>query len=160
SSPHVNSRSSMRVSSRTSRHAAAIGSSPGSTTPFGKSQFRYARSIRNNQSTDPRRRTTTPAESRCSRLFPDSCLSAAMGADYTDVSDPLRLRIHHAARPFLHDLRQPDRLRQYLLRIEVSRADLRLIEVLPRRPPPRGGNRGRLRKQPTAGHQPAESEIR
>src|SRR5580700_3403636 len=45
--PQSKEMSSSAVSSRTSRTAASIGSSPGSTRPFGKSQFRKARSSRN-----------------------------------------------------------------------------------------------------------------
>src|SRR5690348_14024788 len=51
------------VSSSTSLRAAASGSSPGSTSPFGKSQLRYARSISHRHPPLRRRTITIPAAS-------------------------------------------------------------------------------------------------
>src|SRR5258706_14820673 len=56
--------SSKVVSSRTSRTAASMGDSPGSTRPLGKSQLRYARSSKNFNSRSSTLTTTTPADIR------------------------------------------------------------------------------------------------
>src|ERR1700722_7857280 len=63
SMPQSNEMSSSVVSSRTSRSAASMGSSPASTRPLGKSQFRYARSNKNLSFRATTLTTTTPADS-------------------------------------------------------------------------------------------------
>src|SRR6202051_5057616 len=62
--PQSKEMSSKVVSSRTSRTAASMGDSPGSTKPFGKSQLRYARSSKNFNFLSSTLTTTTPADIR------------------------------------------------------------------------------------------------
>src|SRR5260221_14134249 len=62
--PQSKEMSSKVVSSRTSRTAASMGDSPGSTKPFGKSQLRYARSSKNFNFRSSTLTTTTPADIR------------------------------------------------------------------------------------------------
>src|SRR5580692_13218746 len=62
SSPQSKEMSSNVVSSRTSRTAASIGSSPRSTSPLGKSQFRYARNRRYLSFRSTKLTTTTPED--------------------------------------------------------------------------------------------------
>src|ERR1700721_2584117 len=69
--PQSKDRSSSVVSSRTSRKAASIGSSPASTRPLGKSQLRYARSSRYLSFRSARLTTTTPEDSRCGGALDD-----------------------------------------------------------------------------------------
>src|ERR1700732_5048275 len=62
--PQSKEMSSRVVSSRTSRTAASMGDSPGSTKPLGKSQLRYARSSKNFNFRLSTLTTTTPADIR------------------------------------------------------------------------------------------------
>src|SRR5579863_3282105 len=71
SRPQSKERSSSVVSSRTSRKAASIGSSPVSTRPLGKSQLRYALSSRYLSFRCARLTTTTPDDSRCGGALDD-----------------------------------------------------------------------------------------
>src|SRR5215475_15783315 len=59
--PKGKSRSPRPVSARTSRCAAASSSSPGRTSPFGKSQLAPARSTSRRTPRSVRRKTTAPA---------------------------------------------------------------------------------------------------
>src|SRR5450432_1214102 len=89
SRPQSKDRSSSVVSSRTSRNAASIGSSPASTRPLGKSQLRYARSSKYFNFRCTKLTTTTPEDSRCGGTAADIRTPTAVPpADTT----PMRLR--------------------------------------------------------------------